>query len=163
MHSNSVTFGLGICKNAESFRGASHKSVKLTVSLSSVAFNQCSLCCFEHAFGSCHGPRNDFIVGVAKGQLLPKIYKYAYKNGPHSGANGGRGGPGPPTPPPLPRPMAAADCVSVPRFCMELCLRPPLWLLDPAGGLRCPYANPISEPWLRPCSTLTLHTSDSPA
>jgi len=25
-----------------------------------------------------HGPRNDFIVGVAKGQLLPKIYKYAY-------------------------------------------------------------------------------------
>jgi len=25
-----------------------------------------------------HGPRNDFIVGVAMGQLLPKIYKYAY-------------------------------------------------------------------------------------
>ena len=27
---------------------------------------------------STNGPRNDFIVGVAKGQLIHKIYKYAY-------------------------------------------------------------------------------------
>jgi len=43
-----------------------------------------------------HGPRNDFIVGVANGQLLSKIYKYAYtKMAPievFEGASGGRGG-----------------------------------------------------------------------
>jgi len=42
-----------------------------------------------------HGPRDDFIVGVAKGQILPQIYKYAYtKMAPievFEGASGGRG------------------------------------------------------------------------
>jgi len=46
--------------------------------------------------GQSHGPRNDFIVGVAKDQLLPKIYKYAYtKMAPievFEGASGGGGG-----------------------------------------------------------------------
>ena len=58
-----------------------------------------------------NGPRNDFIVGVGKrGQLLPKIYKYAHtKIAPievFEGASGG-GSRGPtPTPlPPLPRLM----------------------------------------------------------
>ena len=56
-----------------------------------------------------NGPRNDFIVGVGKrGQLLPKIYKYAYtKIAPievfeGASASGGRGGPG--GQPPLPCP-----------------------------------------------------------
>jgi len=44
-----------------------------------------------------HGPRNDFIVGVAKGQLLPKIYKYTYTKMAPIGGEGAVGvrGPGP--------------------------------------------------------------------
>jgi len=53
-----------------------------------------------------HGPRNDFIEGVAKGQLLPEIYKYAYtkmapievfRGGGSVGRGGGAGPHGPPT------------------------------------------------------------------
>jgi len=62
--------------------------------------------------GHGHGLRNDFIVGVAKGQLLPKIYKYAYtKMDPIEVFEGGQWrwrGAKPPDPP-LPRPTAMAN------------------------------------------------------
>ena len=60
--------------------------------MSVLLLQQCLGCCNWKI----HGPRNDFIVGVAKGQLLPKIYKFAYtKMAPIGGPVGVKGGQAP--------------------------------------------------------------------